>query len=219
VGARDRRRAIRIWQINVEVRPINGFDCGSFKSFAPRFARASSTQAFDASFPASVFGRGLELAVLLCLRSRGRSLRFPIGNAEEAVVVADDKIAGLDDHAVERDRTLSSPPVLVGAAMRDARGEDWKVFRLDQPRSRMAPLITTPATSDLIIACDNMSSPTRAFVKSPPGVDDDHVAGLGDHQGLVDHQIIAGTYPHCQTGPARPRPHGRDAAAAAAGHP
>src|SRR4051794_5940055 len=79
-------------------------------------------------------GHRLSLAFLFCVGGAVDLLRLIEGHADDPVVVADDEVARLDDHAVERDRGVHlAGPVLVGAAMGDAGCEDRQRTRPDPP--------------------------------------------------------------------------------------
>ena len=65
--------------------------------------------------------------------------------------------------------------------------------------SRMAPSTMMPP-SRWATAVRHINSPKTALVVLPGGHDDD-VAGLGDLQGLVNHQIVGGPAVHGDRGP------------------
>src|SRR6202035_5737632 len=72
-------------------------------------------------------GQGLVLGLLLGGSGLIDLLDLVEGNAQQPVAVADDQVAGLDHHAVERDRpTDFSGTGFIGAAMGDAGRVDRK---------------------------------------------------------------------------------------------
>src|SRR5919206_4069890 len=72
-------------------------------------------------------GHRLRLALLLGVRRLVDRLGIGVGDADQSVVVADDKISRLDHHSFEGDRPVDfAGTVLVRTSMRDPRREHRK---------------------------------------------------------------------------------------------
>ena len=110
----------------------------------------------------------------------------------DAVVVADDDVAGHDDGVAAGDRDVDlARAVLVAAAGADGAAERGEAeFRMPST-SRIAPSTTMPP-SFFAAAVWHINSPNTALTVAPAGVHDDHVARLGDLQRLVHHEIVGG---------------------------
>ena len=116
------------------------------------------------------FGRrhGLFFRLMLGRRRGIELLDLVERNAKQAVVVADDQVARLDHHAVDCDPHVDlARPVLVGPAVRHARGIHRKAAGADRPEVADGAIDHDAGHSDLLRVGEHQLA-DQAFVSSPP---------------------------------------------------
>src|SRR5665213_248406 len=118
------------------------------------------------------------------------------GNAEQAVGVPDDEVAGLDHHAIDCDGPADfAGPGFIGTAVGDAGGIDRKT----QAAQRIGVPDRAVDDDACDLAIDGVADHDFAddrIGQVAAGIDHDDVAGRGDIECLVHHQIVAGARLH-----------------------
>ena len=118
-------------------------------------------------------------------------LGLVIGHAQQTVVVADDQVAGLDDHAVDGYGHVDlAGAVLVGAAVGDAGREHGEAVPADH-RAVADGAVDHDAGKALEFGLAHHDLADERVGEVAARVHHDHVAGLRELQCLVDQQIVA----------------------------
>jgi hypothetical protein len=163
---------------------------------SPSRRSVSSTQVFGSSRPASMSSSVLaSAAFFFCARIEDRS-RVLARHREQPVIVADDEIARMDHHAVERDRHVDlARPVLVRPAMGDAGRKDRERAARD-PGGIAHRAIDDDPCRPLRDRIGEHQLADQRIGQVAAAIHDQHVAGRQQKQRLVDHQIVAGPRLH-----------------------
>src|SRR6266567_1191142 len=130
----------------------------------------------------------LHLGFLLGLGGAEDRLHFGERHAQHAVAVAEHEVARLDHHAADGDRNVDlAGAVLVRTAMGDAGGEHGKIAGAD--RGGIPDRAVDDAAGDAAFPRMRHHQLTDDGAgEIAAGVDDDHVARLGEIERLVHHQ-------------------------------
>lgn len=160
------------------------------------------------------------LNLLLLVRGRQQLFGLFVGHAQQAVVVPDDQVAGLDDHAIDGDGHVDlARAVLVGAAVGDACGEDREAV-LAQHSAVADGAVNDDAGKALELGLADHDLADEGVGEVAASVHHDHVTGLGELQGLMDQQVVARPGLDGEGGPGHGRAVMHGAQARAAGrHP
>jgi len=113
-------------------------------------------------------------------------------DADDAIAVADDQVAGFDHHPFDCNRHVDFTwAVLVGPAMGDAGCEDRKVAGMQRIEVAYRAVDHDPAdAAGFCVRHHHFADQGIGEIAAAVNYDD--IAGLGDVEGFVDHEIVAG---------------------------